>query len=204
MLETILQWWGGLFYLLNKIFFSFAERSEESAERRWRIASWAVYLIGLPPWLILFTWRHNWIAFGVEAGGAPAMFLGLVVAIRGIGKVPKWLDRLVLVTVVLGLAYSLYDFRGITAWTQVCELGLVTGFFIGTYLLAKIRPVGYLWFLLMNGSALMLFVLQKFPWLVFQQALSIAFIFDAYIMAIRKRKSRLAALAANATAPRTT
>jgi len=40
MLNLILQIWGGAFYLLNKIFFSQAERSkQETQEKKWRVAS---------------------------------------------------------------------------------------------------------------------------------------------------------------------
>ena len=77
MLEILLQIWGGAFYLLNKIFFSRAERDNAISRRRlWRIRSWVVYLVGLPAWVIVFISEHNWIAAGVESGGAPAMIMG--------------------------------------------------------------------------------------------------------------------------------
>jgi hypothetical protein len=81
MFELSLQIWGGLFYLLNKIFFSQAERSKTTMRRRvWRIRSWIVYLAGLPAWIIVFTSEHNWIAAGVESGGAPAIIVGLIIS----------------------------------------------------------------------------------------------------------------------------
>jgi hypothetical protein len=86
-LHQLLQWlWGG-FYLLNKIFLSFSEHARnqgnETWARKWRIAAWAVYLAGLPAWIIILVSWRDWIAASVEASGAPAMLLGLVLALRG-------------------------------------------------------------------------------------------------------------------------
>src|SRR3954470_14263929 len=97
-MHELLQWLGGVFFLLNKVFFSVAEHVQvsgrDAAARRWRIAAWAIYLCGLPPWIIIFVLSHNWIAASLEAGGAPAMLLGLVIAIRGkTVAAPGWLDR---------------------------------------------------------------------------------------------------------------
>ena len=190
MQHIALQIWGGLFYLLNKIFFSFMERTHvEKTKRRWRIASWAVYLVGLPPWVWIFCLERNWIAAALEAGGAPAMLLGLVIALRGRENKPiwlRWLDYAALVAVVGGLGYSLHDFGGITTLNQVSELGIVAGFLVGTYLLAKRRSTGYLWFLLMNGSNSWLMFIEHYPWLVVQQVASFLFIADAFLMERRK------------------
>ena len=83
-MSELLQWLGGGGYLLNKVFLSFSEhvliKKDFSGARYWRIASWAVYLIGLPPWVIIFISQRNWIAASVEASGLPAMLLGLVTA----------------------------------------------------------------------------------------------------------------------------
>ncbi len=189
MLHIVLQVWGGGFYLLNKIFFSRAERSEEDAKRIWRIRSWTVYLIGVPAWLIIFVIERNWMVAAVEMGGMPAMVLGLVIARRGIGKEPNWLSNIARFAAILGIAYSLYDFGGITTLTQTLELVVVAGFLIGTYLLARQQPAGYLWFLLMNISAGTLMFVQDYPWLALQQVISFGFVADAYF--VQKRKSQL-------------
>lgn len=191
-MQLVLQWLGGGLYLLNKVFLSFSERASKRGQaehaRRWRIAAWSVYLAGLPPWVIIFlTWR-NWIAASVEASGAPAMLLGLVTAMRGESKTPpRWLDRLALVCVPLGFAYSLYDFGGLNTLNQWLEIGLVAGFLIGTYQLAKVRSSGYPWFVLMHLSCGWLMWIQGYPWLLLQQVLSLAFIVDAYLTQRRSR-----------------
>lgn len=188
-----LQIIGGVFYLLNKVFFSISERARncgnQERARSWRIAAWVVYLIGLPPWVILFIGRRNWIAAAVEAGGVPAMALGLVMAMKGQDyKPPVWLDRLAILGIALGFGYSLYDFGGLTSITQYLEVGLVVGFLIGTYQLAMERPSGYLWYVLMHCCCGALMGLQGYEWLLVQQVLSLVFIADAYLT--RRRAQR--------------
>ncbi len=193
-MQLLLQWLGGGFYLLNKIFFSFSERRQRRGDARlakkWRIASWAVYLVGLPPWVIIFIYWHNWIAASVEASGAPSMVLGLVMAMRGHqSSPPRWLNRIAYVCIPIGLAISLYDFGGITTLNQCLEIGLVAGFLIGTYQLALHRYSGYLWYILMHVACGWLMWIQQFPWLAAQQAVSLLFIFDAYWVASRMQKT---------------
>ena len=186
MISILLQIWGGGFYLLNKIFFSLAERSaDEDRKRSWKVRSWSVYLIGLPAWVIIFVDKRNWIAAALESGGAAAMILGLVIATKGADKAPKWLGYSALIVTVIGITYSLYDFGGITTLNQVLELGVVTGFLAGTYLLAKQRALGYLLFVLMNVSNAALMYIQDFPWLALQQIVSLGFVLDAYRTASR-------------------
>jgi hypothetical protein len=190
MLSLTLQLWGGIFYLLNKIFFSLAERSDEAGKREWLIRSWWVYIIGLPPWVIILAWERNWMVAAVEAGGAPAMVLGLINAMRHADeKEPVWLDYIARIAAVAGISYSLYDFGGITTQTQLLELGVVAGFLVGTYQLAKKRMAsGYIWFMVMNASNGLLMHVQSYPWLALQQALSLVFIIDAYLMQKRRKK----------------
>ena len=180
---VLVQVLGGIFYLLNKAFLSLTERSENNHENRkwgWRTWSWIMFLIGLPFWLIVFFLGKNWIAFAIEAGGAPAMILGLLISVKGKGKEPRWLHYVAILGIVLGLGYSLYDFGGITALTQIIELALVTGFLIGTYELALKKSSGYLWFLLMHIACAILMYFENYPWLALQQVISIGFVLDAY------------------------
>jgi len=191
-LHQVLQWLGGGFYLLNKVFLSFSERArnrgDEIVARRWRISSWVVYLAGLPAWVIIFVSWRNWIAASVEASGAPAMVLGLIIAYCGTTKKPpRWLDHLALFCIPLGFAYSLYDFGGLKVINQWLEIGLVVGFLVGTYLLAKERARGYLWYVLMHVTCGWLMWIQGYPWLFLQQVVSLGFIVDAYRMT-QKRK----------------
>ena len=181
------QYWGGSFYFLNKVFFWLAERaSTQRRERVWRIAGWTVYPIGMPGWLYVFAYNHNWIAGSVEAAGIFGMILGLANTVRGVGREPRWLNWTVRIAMVFGLAASVYDFGGITRWNQVLEILLNTGFFFGVYLLGKKRPSGYLWFLLMLGSNATLQYIQGAAFLVYQQVLSMVFIADAYRCQRRK------------------
>lgn len=186
IVHHLLQLLGGGFYLLNKIFFSFSERARRGGSpvkaRQWRIAAWTVYIIGLPPWVIIFIDERNWIAASVEASGVPAMIMGLALAFQSGEKksVPRWLDYLALVCVPIGFAYSLYDFHGLNTLKQWLEIGLVAGFLIGTYQLAKERPSGYLWYVLMHVACGYLMWVQGYPWLLLQQVVSLGFIADAY------------------------
>jgi hypothetical protein len=186
MPSLIFQLWGGGGYLLQKIFLSRAERSKrkknESNERLWRIWAWSVYIIGLPGWVIIFVIEHNWIAAGLETGGLPAMIVGLIVAYKGKGSVPMWLNYLAVVASAVGIAYSAYDFGTLLTLTQGLELGIVTGFLVGTVLLAHKRRSGYLWYVLMNISCGTLMLVQAYPWLALQQGISLMFVLDSYRM----------------------
>ena len=183
-MDVALQWIGGCCYLLNKIFLSRTERlgkEDAIASRRWRIAAWVVYLLGLPAWMILLIGRHDWIVALVEASGAPAMLLGLVMAVRGDShNPPRWLDRTALVCIPFGFVYSVYDFGGFTAGSQWLEIALVVGFLIGTYQLARQRASGYGWYVLMHLACAWLMGIQGYPWLLLQQLVSLGFILDAY------------------------
>ncbi len=187
MLNLPFQIWGGIFYLLNKIFFSRAERSQTEHHRRiWRIRSWMVYLAGLPAWVFVFVSEHNWIAAGVESGGAPAMILGLIIAWRGKGKEPKWLDYIAIFAVLIGLCMSLYEFGGIKTLNQYFELGITAGFLMGTYMMAKDNIQGYLWLMLGNISCASLMGIEGFFILMIQQLVSLIFVTDAFL--VRRKK----------------
>jgi hypothetical protein len=180
---VFLQIWGGLFFLLNKIFLSRAERTEKKYPQKkhlWRILSWIVGLIGIPAWIVIFIWERNWIAFALELGGLPGMVLALVIAVRGIGKEPRWLHYVAIFAIIFGLAYSLYDFNGLNTLTQFAELALAAGFLIGTYQIARKKLSGYLWYVIMHLACILLMYLENYPWLVTQQIISIGFVIDAY------------------------
>lgn len=190
-MDGIIQILAGAFYLLNKIFLWLSEKSGykegKSLGQKWRLASWVVYLAGLPPWIIIFISEKNWIAASVEASGAPAMTLGLVSALYGLKKSPpKWLDYTALICIPLGFAYSFYEFGGINTINQFLEITLVLGFLIGTYKLAKSRVSGYLWYILMHVACAWLMYLQGYLWLFVQQLVSLIFIGDSYRLARRK------------------
>ncbi|MDX1285754.1 MAG: hypothetical protein R3182_12110 [Draconibacterium sp.] len=191
MIDISLQIWGGLFYLLNKVFFSQAERSKTINDRKiWRIRSWIVYLAGLPAWVVVFISEHNWIVAGVESGGAPAMLVGLIIALRGHGAEPKWLDSISKISVLVGLALSVYEFGGIKNLSQLLELGIAAGFLMGTYMMAMDNAQGYLWLMLGNVSCASLMGIEGYFIFMTQQLVSLAFVTDAFLTRRKKRMLR--------------
>jgi len=93
-----------------------------------------------------------------------------------------WLERLALICIPIGFAYSLYDFGGFNTLNQWLEIVLVAGFQVGTYLLAKERAVGYLWYMMMNISCGWLMWREDYQWLFLQQMASLLLVTDAYLM----------------------
>ena len=190
-MSTLMQLIGGIFFLLNKIFFSVGERvalDGRGDDQKWRVRAWIVYIIGLAPWVVIFIWEHNWIAASVEASGLPSMVMGLVIALRGGDpqRAPRWLDYLAIIFIPLGIGFSFWDFGGLNPLRQWLEVGLVVGYVVGTYQLAKQRTQGYLWFVLMHLSCGHLMWVQSYGWLTLQQVVSLVFIVDAYVMSQRK------------------
>jgi len=47
-MDLVLQIWGGLFYLTNKICFALAEGKEKNSKRRLKIFGWIIYILGVP------------------------------------------------------------------------------------------------------------------------------------------------------------
>lgn len=179
-MDLMLQVWGGGFYLLNKILFALAEGRTLSVRRRFRLYGWAVYLLGVPAWVVILVGKHDWIAAALEAGGVPAMLYGLANAWRDTARPNRTLDRLTsLVTyafIAWGVGYSLYDYGGITAISQLLEIGATVGFLMGSYLLAKNNIWGWPMFMLMNGSMGALMAIQGKPLLAVQQLVSLGFV----------------------------
>jgi hypothetical protein len=191
MLNILLQIWGGMFYLLNKLFFSKAERAvNQRHQQKWRLRAWASYLIGLPPWVLIFIAERNWIAAAVESSGVPAMLIGLSAARQGHTQFHDyaWLDRLAKLMIIIGLGLSFYDFGGLATLNQFLELGIAAGFLMGTYLLAKSKPQGYFWLALGNISAALLMMRQGYFLLMSQQIISLSLVMDAY--RVQRRKGR--------------
>ena len=175
----LLQFWGGSFYLLNKFCLAVAERSGASL-KLWRVRSWIFYLLGLPAWVVVLVGENNWIAAAVEAGAAPSMLMGLILARREQVGAPAWLDRVSRLFVLLGLSFSFYQNGGIHEPTQMLEIGVSMGFLLGTYYLAKNRWQGFLWLVVGNLSCAALMWTQDYLILASQQLLSLIFVGDAW------------------------
>lgn len=188
-MDLVLQVWGGGLYLLNKIFFALAEGRQETLQRKLRILGWVVYLLGVPAWVIILVSKHDWIAAAIEAGGVPAMLFGLLNACRNTDTAGKTLDLIAALftyaALVLGVGYSLYDYRGLTSGSQILEIGVMIGFLLGSYLLAKKNTYGWLFFMLMNGSMASLMLLQQKPLLTIQQLVSLCFVIYGFTVALK-------------------
>ena len=168
--DIFLQFWGGIFYLIAKIFLS---KAEGSPNTKLRTYGWTAYIAGVPAWIIILASTQNWIALAIEAGGVPSMILGLM------DRKPIWMQKIakvfVFCLVTIGISYSLYDFGGITAFSQILELGVTVGFLIGAYLLAKKDSNGWIWFILMNISMGTLMAMQEKWIFALLQGISIYF-----------------------------
>lgn len=188
-MTLILQLWGGTFYLTNKILFSLAEGRQAGRKRLLRMAGWAFYILGVPPWVMILLAERNWIAASIEAGGVPAMLFGLYTVYRGSQGYNRRFNAVAgfftYGSLLLGVSYSLFDQRGINTLSQILELGVMVGFLVGGYLLARRNPSGWLFFMLMNSSMAGLMFLQEKPILSVQQLLSLGFVIYGYIVAIR-------------------
>lgn len=155
-MDFILQILGGGFYLLSKIFLAAAEGRKENLKRKLRIVGWSTYMLGLPPIVWLFVLKHRWIAAFLEAGGGPAMLLGLILTIRRLKKekMPLWLRYLeyfAFLTALVGAGISFWEYGSLGTKEQAMEFGLVVGYLAGTYILGSMdSPWGFICFMGMN------------------------------------------------------
>jgi len=188
----ILQLWGGIFYLLAKIFLSIAEG--EKITTTWRLSGWIVYLIGVPAWLIVLSIDQRWIALAVEAGGILAMIIGINSGLNKPNAISKTVNAVVKIfticLIIIGVAYSVHSFGGINNLIQILEIGVTVGFLLGTYLLSKKNYYGWVCFLLMNLSMASLMYLQGPSRYIFAilQIISIYFVVRGFI---KSRKNYL-------------
>jgi hypothetical protein len=188
-MDLILQAWGGSFYLINKILFALAEGKTRQKRRQLRLYGWAIYILGLPAWVIILVGKHDWIAAALEAGALPSMVLGLSVVYHDsgrpnpvLGRITSWVTYAFIST---GICYSLYDYGGLATLSQVLEMGATVGFLLGSYLLATNNTHGWLLFMLMNGSMGTLMLIQGKPILAVQQLVSLCFVLYGFAAAVR-------------------
>ena len=194
-MDLLLQIWAGGCYLSNKILFSVSESQNEPVRRKLKIVGWVVYILGVPAWVIILVSNHDWIAASIEAGGVPAMLLGLYNTIHHYQKVNQTFNRLVSIStyssLAFGLLYSVYHHGGIASLTQILEVGVMLGFLFGSYLLAKGNSNGWLFFMLMNISMASLMLIQEKPILMAQQLLSLCFVLYGYTKARGNQHSKV-------------
>lgn len=115
------------------------------------------------------------------------MLFGLYNAFSHTDSTNKTFDRIAslctCICLAIGISYSLYDYGGLTAGSQVLELCIMLGFLVGSYLLAKKNLYGWLFFMLMNGCMATLMLLQNKPLLSAQQLLSLCFVIYGFNVA---------------------
>lgn len=179
-MDLVLQVWGGLFYLLNKILFAVSEGKTGKARKNLRINAWVIYILGVPAWVTILILHQDWIAASIEAGGVPAMLLGLYNTWHDNKKQHKIFNRIVTActyaALVFGFSYSIIHHGGITSITQILEIGVMLGFLLGSYTIAKNNPAGWFFFMLMNLSMATLMFMQDKPILMAQQLVSLLFV----------------------------
>jgi len=191
-MDLFFQIWGGVFYLANKILLAIAEGKAQKAKRFLKLSGWSIYILGVPAWVIILVSKQNWIAASIEVGGVPSMLLGLYSVYKKSSVSPRRLDLFAkLVTyasLVLGVGYSIHEYGGINSVTQCLEIGVMVGFLLGSYFLARNQTYGWLFFVLMNGSMASLMFIQSKPILSIQQLCSLCFAVYGYIVAIKTNK----------------
>ena len=193
-MNLFFQIWGGAFYLTNKILFAAAAGRAAEAKRKLLMAGWTVYILGVPAWIVILVGDRNWIAASIEAGGVPAMLFGLFNVYQRVKIPSRRLDLLAsfftYASLLLGVGYSLWERSGITSLSQILEIGVMIGFLLGSYLLAKDDLRGWLFFMLMNGSMAGLMLMQGKPILTVQQLLSLSFVVYGFVTATRHRRRK--------------
>ncbi len=193
-MDLVLQIWGGLFYLTNKICFALAEGKEKNRKRQLKIIGWTIYILGVPAWVAILIIKHDWIAASIEAGGIPAMLFGLYNVYKNSEKPNSFFDIIAsffsYAFIIFGTSYSLYDYGGITSISQLLEIGVMIGFLLGSYHLAKNKTYGWLFFMIMNGSMGTLMIIQNKPILAIQQTVSLCVVVYGFITAIRVSRAQ--------------
>ena len=191
-MEIFLQIWGGTGYFLAKVFLVRAEFTEK--DKKWRLAGWIVYLLGLPAWVILLAGRQNWIAAAIETAGVPAIILGIVLAWKQKNnpkKIIDWCIRLFTgLMIILGVSYSIYTFNGIRTFSQVLEILIIFGYLVSNYLLAKRNPFAWLVFVVGLGSMSLLMFIQGKPILCIQQIISLIPVIIGFIKVMKKQNRK--------------
>lgn len=179
-MDLVLQVWGGMFYLINKILFALSEGKAGKRKKSLRIQAWVIYILGVPAWVTILISHQDWIAASIEAGGVPAMLLGLYNTYHDNKKNPRVFNKIVTLctysSLLFGVSYSLIHHGGLTSVSQILEIGVMLGFLLGSYTIAKNNPAGWFFFMLMNLSMASLMFLQDKPILMAQQLVSLFFV----------------------------
>lgn len=171
---------GGLFYLLNKVLLALSEGKVGPLRRKLKITGWITYLIGVPAWAVILVGNHDWIAASIQVGAIPAMLLGVYSSYNDQKKTPKRFIRIVgLCTysaLFFGILCSVRHHGGMLSTSQILELGVMFGFLLGSFLMAKKNPLGWLFFMPMNLCMAALMFLEDQHIMMAQQLVSLGFV----------------------------
>ena len=130
----------------------------------------------------------------MEVGGVPSMLFGLFTVYQNSESPNKVFDIIAslftYVFLILGVSYSVYDYGGIISVSQLLEIGVMIGFLIGSYLLAKSNIYGWLFFMLMNGSMASLMLIQDKPFLSVQQLISLCFVIYGFTIVLKSHPNK--------------
>jgi len=191
-MDLFLQIWAGGFYLSNKVLFALSEGRKASIQKKMKAIGWTIYILGVPAWIIILLGKQDWIAASIEAGGIPAMLLGLYNTIQDNKKPNRLFNKVVSVctysSLVFGVSFSWYHHGGIHSVSQILEIFVMVGFLLGSYLLAKNNAKGWLFFMMMNIGMAVLMFLQDKNILMVQQLISLCFVVYGYRQATRAYK----------------
>jgi hypothetical protein len=191
-MDILLQVWGGCFYLFNKILFSISESKPKHLKYRLQLFAWSAYIVGVPAWVVLLIEKNDWIAASIEAGGLPAMLLGLFKTYSHKSAhtfIETFVKFITYFAIVFGVAVSLQHFGGLTSLSQGLEIFVTFGFLMGSYLMTQQNNKGYLFFMLMNSSMAMLMFLQGKNILIIQQLISLGFVIYGYHQAQKHKQN---------------
>jgi len=189
-MDMFLQLWGGIGYLLSKIFIVRSEFLENG--RNSRLIGWFVYLVGMPAWVISLLSRQNWIAAAVEIAGIPSVIMGIVTTWKqsNPNKYIDWSIRVFIgIVILLGIISSINTFGGIKTLSQILEILIIFGILVSNYLLARRNPFGWLTFTLGLTSTSILMYIQNKPILFIQQLVSLIPVIIGFIVCMKKAKS---------------
>lgn len=191
-MDLIFQLWGGGFALTNKVLLALSENKQGQTKKSLKIIGWIIYILGIPAWVTILIGHQDWIAGSIESGAVPSMLFGVYNAYHDNKKQNKWFKNIVVLStyssLTFGVYYSVLHHGGIMSISQVLEIGVMMGFLLGSYSMAKNDSVGWLYFMLMNLSMAGLMLLQDKEILMVQQLFSLCFV----VYGLKKSRHRLA------------
>ncbi len=166
---TVLQVFGGGFYLLSKVFLSLA--GESLLLRR---IGWSVYIAGVPFWMMLLWIKSDYIVLGLEFGGGLILVYALIKTfqkeVKGTTKLDIAANGLCVILFFVALYYTLGT-KGF-GFHPFLEVVIAFSFAISIMMLAKKDDRGWYVMLLLHVATGTLMYRQDVWLLAIQQAIS--------------------------------